>query len=316
MNDVVIDQGVSVSQDVLMLQLMKYKERAEKAERESEALRNIVKNEQALSASLIEKKQHRKRREVTADDNDYKEFKSDGVRKPSPADSIRSYDDFVKMQNYFLSKGDVRDYALWTVGVGTGLRVSDLISLQYRNVLESTTGFRERIKMFEKKTGKPNNVLLTEGVTEALRRYCESIKWEFDENDFIFSSQKGRGKVPMAPQYAWHLISNAGKELGLPLNFGSHTMRKSFANIVACADRSTVDMNVITKVQGLLNHSDQRVTMKYLGTFNEMYDKARQTVSDFILGKTGMNSLVASEKHSLEDLFERIEALERTLKDG
>jgi len=314
MSDLMVDQGVGVSQEVLLLQLMKYKERAAKAEEEANALRSIVEHEQEISAAAIAKGRRRRKRVVEPDANDYAEFKSDGVRKPSPADSIRSYDDFVAVQNYFLKKGDVRDYALWTVGVGTGLRVSDLISLQFRNVLEAGRTFRERIKVFERKTGKLNNVLLTEAVTAAFSRYFDSIGWVFDEDDFIFSSQKGRGKNPMAPQYAWHLISTAGKEIGLPLNFGSHTMRKSFANIVACADKGTVDMNVITKVQGLLNHSDQRVTMRYLGTFEEMYDRARQTVSNFILGKSGVNVLVASERHTMEDLYERLEALERALR--
>ena len=72
-------------------------------------------------------------------------------------------------------------------------------------------------------------------------------------------------------------------------------------------------MNAITKVQGLLNHSDQRVTMTYLGSYQEMFDRARVAVSDFVLGKTDVNEIIAGNQHTTDDVFERIEALEKLL---
>ena len=90
-------------------------------------------------------------------------------------------------------------------------------------------------------------------------------------------------------------------------------MRKSFANIAACVDKSCIDMNAVTKIQGLLNHSDQRVTMKYLGTYQDMFDRARIAVSDFVLGKTGVEEIIAGNQYTVDDVIGRLDALENIL---
>ena len=148
----------------------------------------------------------------------------------------------------------------------------------------------------------------------ALEGYLESIKFTFDLDGYLFPSKKTKGK--MYEECGWRILSSAGKALNLPLVIGSHTMRKSFANIAACVDKSCIDMNAITKVQGLLNHGDQRVTMTYLGTYQEMFDRARMAVSDFVLGKTGVNEIIAGNQHTTDDVFERLDALEKILVEN
>lgn len=252
--------------------------------------------------------------DVIAFDNTYSDFKSDGVRKPHKADSIRSYDDFKAIQDYFYNKNDIRDWALWTIGVSMGLRISDLLLLRFGNLIDKDrkTIF-PRIKIFEKKTGKINNLLITESVKLAILTYLESIKFHFDLDDYLFSSRKTGGK--MYEEHGWRILSSAGKALGLPIHVGSHTMRKSFANIAACVDTSSIDMNTIVKVQGLLNHSDQKVTMRYLGTYQDMYDRARIAVSDFVLGKTGVNELISGSAHTVEDVIDRLDELENMISN-
>jgi len=201
---------------------------------------------------------------------------------------------------------------MWTVGVSLGLRISDLLSLKWRHVLNKDSSFCTRLQIYEQKTGKSNSALITESVKLSLTRLLEAIKYRFDLDDYIFPSRKTGGK--MYEEYGWKILSDAGKALNLPFTMGSHTMRKSFANIAACVDKSCVDMNSITKVQGLLNHSDQRITMKYLGAYQDMFDRARVAVSDFVLGKTGVNEIVAGNQYTIDDIFERVESLERTLQ--
>lgn len=260
-------------------------------------------------------KKRRRKREVTADTNAYTDFKSDGKRKPHAADAIRSYDDFRSIQQYYLDAGRIRDWAMWTIGVSLGLRISDLLSLRFGNLIDNDKKtFKTRIQIYEQKTGKLNNCLITESVKDAMTRYLDSIKWEFDLDGFLFPSRKTKGK--MYEECGWRILSDAGKALNLPLVIGSHTMRKSFANIAACVDKSCIDMNAITKIQGLLNHSDQRVTMSYLGSYQQMFDKARIAVSDFVLGKTGINEIIAGNQYTIDDVFERMNALETILCKG
>lgn len=181
---------------------------------------------------------------------------------------ISDYDDFYAIQQYYLAKGQVRDWAMWTIGVSLGLRISDLLSLKFCHLIDRDgQTIKPRIQIYEQKTGKLNDCPITESVKNALNTYLEAIKYRFDLDGYLFPSKKTKGK--MYEECGWRILSSAGKALNLPLVIGSHTMRKSFANIAACVDKSCIDMNAITKVQGLLNHSDQRITMKYLGTYQD-----------------------------------------------
>lgn len=263
----------------------------------------------------LNKRTRRTKKELESITKEYSELKSNGIKKAQAAEPIRSYDDFLAMQNYFLSKNKIRDWMLWTVGVSLGLRISDLLKLKIKHILNQDLTFRKRITIVEQKTSKLNDCLITESVIDATTKYFDSINWKFDLDDYLFKSQKTGTK--MEEKHGWKIISDAGKSLSLPLNIGSHSMRKSFANIAACVDKTTVDMNSITKVQGLLNHSDQRVTMRYLGTFRDMYDKARQSVSNFVLGKTNINELVVGDsQHTLDELFAKLDTLETKFFDN
>lgn len=311
---------VEVSPEIYLMQIKKLQERVNELESQNRSLGAQARMGQDLIGQLLtsksnmadtqppkQKKEKRKPRDET-----YSEYKSDGKLKAHAADSIRSYSDFKAIQDYFLAKGRVRDWMMWTVGVSLGLRVSDLLSLKWRNVIEDDkVTIRKRIEIYEKKTGKLNNLLITEAVKKAISRYLVSINYTFDLDGYLFASRKTGGK--MYEEHGWRILSRAGRELGLPIVVGSHTMRKSFANIAACVDRSTVDMNSITKVQGLLNHSDQKVTMRYLGTYQEMFDRARVAVSDFVLGKTGIDRIIAGSQHTVDDIMDRLEALENAL---
>lgn len=247
-----------------------------------------------------------------AEPKEYSEVKSDGKRKARPAEPIRSYEDFVAIQNYFLERNRVRDWAMWTIGVSLGLRISDLLSLKIHSLLnDDKKTFRKRLMVLEQKTSKLNNCLITESVVNAATKLFDSMNWQFELDDYLFKSNKTKGK--MFEEYGWKILSDAGKALDLPIVIGSHTMRKSFANIAACVDQSNIDMNSITKIQGLLNHADQRVTMRYLGTYQQMFDKARQSVSDFVLGKTDVHDIVAGTNTSINDIIAKLEQIEQKL---
>lgn len=320
------DVQIVLSPELYMLQFKALQDELAGRDRQIQRLTDQLEYERSLREKLEEQfeklsdgfpkmKKTQKRREVTPDTNAYSDFKSDGKRKPHAADSIRSYDDYHAIEQYYLERGQIRDWAMWTIGVSLGLRISDLLSLKFGHLIDADKKtIKPRIQIYEQKTGKLNNCLVTESVKMALERYLESIKFTFDLDGYLFPSKKTKGK--MYEECGWRILSSAGKALNLPLVIGSHTMRKSFANIAACVDKSCIDMNAITKVQGLLNHGDQRVTMTYLGTYQEMFDRARIAVSDFVLGRTGVNEIIAGNQHTTDDVFERLDALEKILVEN
>lgn len=233
--------------------------------------------------------------------------KSNGIQKAQKVDAIRSYTDFSLIQNWFLNEFRMRDYMMWTVGVAFGVRISDLVKLKLVDIMDDEWKFRERVQIYEKKTSKLNNLLITDVVKKAVTAYLQSIKWQMKPDDYLFrSAQTGQAITEVS---GWRILKQAQRALELPLNIGSHTMRKSFADIVACVDKTTIDMNTITKVQGLLNHADQKCTLGYLGSLQRMYDSARISVSDFLLGKTDVDELTFGNLHSIDDVFQKLEDL-------
>lgn len=272
--------------------------------------------EQKLAELDKPKRKRRTKAEMEAaraNQKEYSEFKSNGVKKKVSMDCIKSYTDFKNIQDYFLNKGQINYYALWTLGVCVGLRASDIVTLRWKNVINEDLSFKERIKLYEKKTNKLQNCLITEAMQAALTKMLNNIQWEFDPEDYIFPSESKAG-FPMTRDCCYKNLVKAAIASGIEYAIGTHTMRKSFINIVLCLDKNTIDMNAITKAQGLLNHSDPRVTMKYLGKLDEMYDKARKTVSDFVLGKTGVDELVCGDSTNISDLMDKLNDIEKKMK--
>ncbi|MCL2062075.1 MAG: tyrosine-type recombinase/integrase [Firmicutes bacterium] len=241
-----------------------------------------------------------------ADCEEYTEYKSDGKLKARPMDSIRSYDDFLAMQNYFLERGNIRDWAMWTTGVCFGFRISDLLKIKFGWVLNPDKSFRSRLTIIEKKTSKLNDFPLTEAIIQAFTKYFDSLDWNFDLNDQIFTSQK---KCMMTPQSAWRILSNAARQVIPDITIGSHSLRKSHANIMACLLKSLIDVNSLTAVQFALNHSDFKTTMRYLGVMDKTLNKGRTLVSDFVLGNSGVNELTIGSSATIDDVLAEIQKI-------
>ena len=236
---------------------------------------------------------------------EYSEFKSNNVLKARSMESIRSYDDFVAMQNYFLERGKIRDWTMWTAGISFGLRICDLLKIRFGWILNDDKTFRVRLTISENKTHKLNNFLLTESIIFALTKYFDSLDWNFDLNDYIFTSQK---KCKLTGKSAWRILSEAAKKVLQGVVIGPHSMRKSHANIIACFMKTTIDVHALTAAQLTLNHSDFKTTMHYLGVINDLKEKGRAIVSEFVLGRTE-NELTIGAGVTLEDLLTEIQKI-------
>lgn len=243
-------------------------------------------------------------------------YKTNGVKKPSAVEEIKSYTDFHNMQEYMLSQGGeigARNYLLLTLGVCIGCRVSDLVPLRFCNFFDDDWNYRERVMIYERKTSKINTCLITEAIKEAFNKFFEIVGRRFGFGDYIFQNPNTGNHI--TPNQGWRILDAAQKALGLPYNVGSHSMRKTFANVVACTDKTNIDMGTVEKVQGLLNHGDSRVTMRYLGALQRVYDNARMSVSDWVLGKSEVNELNIQSRKSIDDIYAYLETISEKIDE-
>lgn len=166
-----------------------------------------------------------------------------------------------------LFSNNMRDYALFTLGINSGLRISDILELNVEDVLDSDKGIQicDRIQIKEKKTGKTNDFILNISARSALKEYL--LKANLPPGSPLFPSRKGGGTNPITRNQAYTLLRNAIKEAGLRLKAGTHTMRKTFAYHKY---KKGVEIEILAK---LLNHSSPAITMRYIGLEQEMLDK-------------------------------------------
>ena len=166
---------------------------------------------------------------------------------------IRSKEKIEEMKSYLKSK-NIRDYTLFTLGINSGLRISDLLKLNVSDILDENGKVRDRIDVREKKTGKAKTFPFNTNAHSALVEYINSID---NTQIALFASQKGCNAITR--QHAWAILNDAAKHVGIKDKIGTHTLRKSFGFALYEAG---VD---ITRIQALLNHSSPKESLRYIG---------------------------------------------------
>ncbi|BBB91447.1 site-specific integrase [Methylomusa anaerophila] len=168
------------------------------------------------------------------------------IRNKKQIDAIKKY----------LAGKNLRDYLLFVLGINSGLRISDLLSLKINDVRE-----KDRIVLREKKTGKTKDFPLSDTCKKAIQQYLANID---HQSNWLFKSKKG--DRPISRIQAYRIINRAARSINIKDAIGTHTLRKTFGY---WAYKNGVD---VTKIQKLLNHSAPSVTLAYLGITKEELD--------------------------------------------
>jgi len=177
---------------------------------------------------------------------------------------IREEKKIEAVKKNLLGGGHYRDYLLFTLGINTGLRVSDLLKLKFEDVLDNKGKFKNHITIKEKKTSKPKAFPISDTAKKALTLYIEKVG-ETGFNGYIFTSRKGENK-PITRQRAWQVINEAAEAVGIKDEIGTHTLRKTFGYHARMKGVS------IELIQKLFNHSAPSITMKYIGITQDELD--------------------------------------------
>ena len=145
-----------------------------------------------------------------------------------------------------------RDFALFTIGINTNLRASDLLRIKVGMVRGLQPN--DEIEVREKKTKKHRRVTLNKACIDAIRNLLASAP--FEDSDYLFRSQ--RAEVLIVPSLI-RMVKKWCKAINLKGNYGSHTLRKTWGY----HQRVTFGTDIPT-LMVCFNHSTQRQTLDYL----------------------------------------------------
>ena len=211
--------------------------------------------------------------------------------RPLDNDEIRS------VSTCFTGTYQVRNRGLFMLGVSTGGRISELLSLTISDVYQNRKPVSDLL--YTKQIVKGGEVSRSVPVNADGRRSIdELVNWHrrhygnpIASRRPLFPSRHKSATVPMHRQTAHAILKTAFIEAGLNGHIATHSLRKSFAQ------RLYDKTGDIYMVQELLGHRNISTTQKYLGV---NYADAKAAV-ELIALMTESDSLPLSS-HSLTDI--------------
>lgn len=193
-----------------------------------------------------------------------------GKRKTQTMSYIKK-NDIIKIRDY-LEKEDLHVFlALFNFGLNTGLRISDYINLKFEDIINN------EIELREKKTNKLKKIKLNKVCLECL----ESLKKYYIEKGqiaegYLFKSAAHKYKFAIKDKaigytgvvFYFNLLQ---KELNIPYNLGSHSLRKTWGRTVYYASKD------LALLMNMFNHSHPSITLRYIcveqTTFDQVFMK-------------------------------------------
>ena len=179
----------------------------------------------------------------------------------------------------FTGTFQVRNRGVFMLGVSTGGRISELLSLQIGDVYQNGKPVTDML--FEKAIVKGGEVSRAVSVNADGRLAIEElVSWHrrhyqnTDESRPLFPSRHKSRTVPMHRQTAHAILKEAFIAAGLNGKLATHSLRKSFAQRVYNKSGD------IYLVQELLGHRNISTTQNYLGV---NYADARAAVESIAL---------------------------------
>ncbi len=172
----------------------------------------------------------------------------------------------------FGGKFAARDTALFTLGVLSGFRITELLSLrikdieQHGQIVERVTVERRHMK----RKLQSRTVILHPKAKVAVQTWLEVVSKSIvvSPDTYLFKSRKGQNR-PISRIQALRILKEAFDSCAMTGKLGTHSMRKTFANNV----HEKLDRDLV-KTQRALGQKNITTTIRYLSFRDEEIDEA------------------------------------------
>lgn len=160
-----------------------------------------------------------------------------------------------------------RNKLLFILGINSGLRISDQLSLKVGDVRG-----KDFVAIREGKTEKMKRFALNAAAKKAIR---ECVPADAADSEYLFRSRNGNNR-PIGRGQAYRILDEAVERAGLSGKIGAvgcHSMRKTFGYF---AHKQGADITLLMRI---FNHNRQDVTMRYIGIQQDDIDDVYVNIS-------------------------------------
>ena len=206
-------------------------------------------------------------------------------------------DEIRRVSDCFDGIFEARNRGLFMIGVSTGGRISELLSLQIADVYQNGAAVTDLL--YSKNIVKGGEVSRAVPVNLDGRQAIENlISWHSDyyglteKSRPLFPSRNGQGQQRMSRRTAHDVLKRAYEAAGLNGHLATHSLRKSFAQRLY--DRT----GDIFAVQEMLGHRNVTTTQKYLGV---NYANIREALEQISVSSELPTIILDSSAKSLAD---------------
>ena len=165
---------------------------------------------------------------------------------------IRDPQDIKRIRQDLRQKKNPLQFALFVVGINTGLRASELLSITAGQVRGLCAGDSLQIK--EQKTGNLRQIILNGESVKAIEKLFKYR--DYSDSDPLFLSSRG-GAIKTATLHKY--VKRWTAERKIRGNFGSHTLRKTFGY-----QRRVTHGQSMAGVMAALGHKNPSHSFAYL----------------------------------------------------
>lgn len=149
-----------------------------------------------------------------------------------------------------------RNLCLFTLGINTAYRANEILSLTVGQVRHLQTG--DILSVKQSKTREYRSTVLNSVTVDAIQNWLLIHPYAKEEDAPLFVSERRRHQS-LTVAALNHLVKGWCNEIGLPGNYGSHTLRKTWGYHQRISNRASVAL--LMKAFG---HSTETQTMDYL----------------------------------------------------
>ena len=171
------------------------------------------------------------------------------------------WSDAMNLVRKLAKDGNYKMSLLVAIGCFTGLRISDILSLRWKQIL-----YVPEFTIIEKKTGKRRTIRLNPELQKHIEDCFTHIQPIGIESP-ILVSQKG---TTYSVQRINAILKELRSKYRLKINhFSCHSLRKTFGRQVYNMNSGESSELALVKLMELFNHSSVAITKRYLGLRQE-----------------------------------------------